>query len=151
MKAHIGVDTDSGLVHTVTATSGNAHDVTQAANLLHGHETSVHGDAGYQGMGEREDFKTRHPHLKPEQLFTSMRRAKRKKLDLSSEIGQLLDAAEKLMSKTRAFVEHPFRVIKRQFGYVKVRYKGLAKNAAQQTTLFALSNLWMARHKLMMN
>jgi IS5 family transposase len=149
MKAHIGIDTDSGLVHTVTATSGNAHDVTQAANLLHGQEQSVHGDAGYQGMGEREEFKTKHPHLKPEQLFTSMRRGKRKKLDLNTEIGQLLDAAEKLMAKTRAFVEHPFRVIKRQFGYIKVRYRGIAKNAAQQTILFALSNLWMARHRLM--
>jgi IS5 family transposase len=146
MKAHIGIDTDSGLVHTVTATSGNAHDVTQAANLLHGQEQSVHG---YQGMGEREDFKTKHPQLKPTQLFTSMRRSKRKKLDPSTAIGQLLEAAEKAMAKIRAFVEHPFRVIKRQFGYVKVRYRGLAKNAAQQTTLFALSNLWMVRGKLM--
>jgi transposase, IS5 family len=149
MKAHIGIDTGSGLVHTVTATSGNAHDVTQAANLLHGQEHSVHGDAGYQGMGEREDFKTKHPQLKPTQLFISMRRGKRKKLDPSTAIGQLLEAAEKAMAKIRAFVEHPFRVIKRQFGYTKVRYRGLAKNAAQQTTLFALSNLWMVRGKLM--
>ncbi len=149
MKAHIGIDTDSGLVHTVTATSGNAHDVTQAANLLHGQETSVHGDAGYLGMGEREEFQTKHVHLKPEQLHISMRRGKRKKLDLNTVAGQLLDAAEKAKSKVRAFVEHPFRVVKRQFGYIKVRYKGIAKNAAQQTTLFALSNLWMARHKLM--
>jgi IS5 family transposase len=151
MKAHIGIDTDSGLVHTVTATSGNAHDVTEAANLLHGQEQSVHGDAGYQGMGGREEFKAKHPQLKPTQLFTSMRRGKRKKLDLTSEIGQLLEAAEKAMAKIRAFVEHPFRVIKRQFGYIKVRYRGLAKNAAQQTTLFALSNLWMVRGKLMIS
>jgi IS5 family transposase len=94
-------------------------------------------------------FKAKHPHLKPEQLFTSMRRGKRKKLDLNTEIGQLLDAAEKPMAKTRAFVEYPFRVIKRQFAYINVRYRGIAKNAAQQTTLIALSNLWMARHKLM--
>jgi IS5 family transposase len=78
-----------------------------------------------------------------------MRRGKRKKLDPNTAIGQLLEAAEKTMAKIRAFVEHPFRVIKRQFGYVKVRYRGLAKNAAQQTTLFALSNLWMVRGKLM--
>ena len=151
MKAHIGVDTDSGLVHTVTATRGNAHDVTEAANLLHGQEHSVHGDAGYQGMGEREELKIKHPHLKPEQLFTSMRRGKRKKLDLNTALGQMLNELETTKAKIRAFVEHPFRVIKRQFGYIKVRYRGITKNAAQQTTLFALSNLWMARHKLMAN
>jgi IS5 family transposase len=64
-------------------------------------------------------------------------------------MGELLDKAEKLKASVRAKVEHPFRVIKRQFGFVKVRYKGLAKNAAQIATLFALSNLWMARKQLM--
>ncbi len=149
MKAHIGVDTASGLVHTVTASSGNAHDITEAQNLLHGQEIHVVADAGYQGLGEREAFTSKHPQLKPEQLLTSMRRGKRKQLDKSSELGKLIDQAEKLISQVRAKVEHPFRVIKRQFGYVKVRYRGLAKNAAQQTTLFALSNLWMVRAKLM--
>jgi transposase, IS5 family len=102
-----------------------------------------------KAWGECEDFKAKHPQLKPTQLFTSMRRGKRKKLAPNTAIGQLLEVEEKAMAKIRAFVEHPFRVIKRQFGYVKVRYRGLAKNAAQQTTLFALSNLWMVRGKLM--
>ncbi len=64
-------------------------------------------------------------------------------------MGEMIDKAEKLKAGVRAKVEHPFRVIKRQFGFVKVRYKGLAKNAEQIATLFALSNLWMARHDLM--
>ena len=111
MKAHIGVDADSGLVHTVRCTSGNQHDITQAHRLLHGQEMSVWAAGG--------------------------------------SMGEMLDKAEKLMAGVRAKVEHPFRVIKRQFGFVKVRYKGLAKNAAQIATLFALSNLWMARQRLM--
>lgn len=64
-------------------------------------------------------------------------------------MGEMLDKAEKLKASVRAKVEHPFRVIKRQFGFVKVRNKGLAKNAAQIVTLFALSNVWMASHRLM--
>ena len=97
MKAHIGVDADSGLVHTVRGTSGNVADVTEDNNPA---------DA-------------------------------------------LIDQVEKIKASIRAKVEHPFRVIKRQFGFTKVRYRGLKKNTLQIKTLFALSNLWMARHKLM--
>ena len=79
----------------------------------------------------------------------AMRPGKRKALKHAGALGELLDKAEKLKAGVRAKVEHPFRVIKRQFGFVKVRYKGLAKNAAQIATLFALSNLWMARQDLM--
>jgi len=149
MKAHVGVDTASGLVHTVTATSGNVHDITEAANLVHGEEAHVLADAGYQGLSERADFKAKHPQLKAHQLLVSMRPGKRKQLNLSTAVGQLRKAAEQLMSTARAKVEHPFRVIKRQFGYTKVRYRGIAKNAAQQITLFALSNLWMVRRQLL--
>ena len=78
-----------------------------------------------------------------------MRPGKRKKLDKDNEADAMLDQAEKLKSGVRAKVEHPFRVIKRQFGFVKVRYRGLKKNTAQIITLFALSNLWMVRSKLM--
>ncbi len=143
MKAHIGVDADSGLVHTVIGTAANVNDVTQANALLHGQETSAHGDAGYQGAHKRPDAR---------QGITwhiAMRPGKRRALDKTNEIDALIDKVEKLKASVRAKVEHPFRVIKRQFGYVKVRYRGLAKNTAQLHTLFALSNLWMVRGKLM--
>jgi IS5 family transposase len=143
MKAHIGVDADSGLVHTVRCTSGNEHDITQAHRLLHGHEKSVWADAGYQGVEKR-------PGADPAVTWhVAMRPGKRKALKQAGEMGQLLDKAEKFKAGIRAKVEHPFRVIKRQFGYLKTRYRGLKKNAAQIATLFALSNLWMARHDLM--
>ena len=78
-----------------------------------------------------------------------MRPGKRKKLNKDNEADALIDQAEKLKASVRAKVEHPFRVVKRQFGFVKVRYRGLKKNTAQIITLFALSNLWMVRSKLM--
>ena len=74
---------------------------------------------------------------------------KRKALDKENEADALIDQAEKIKAGIRAKVEHPFRVIKRQFGFIKVRYRGLKKNTAQLITLFALSNLWMVRTKLM--
>ena len=77
-----------------------------------------------------------------------MRPGKRRALDKSDPLDQLTDQVEKAKAGIRAKVEHPFRVIKRQFGYVKTRYRGLKKNTAQLVTLFALSNLWMARAKL---
>lgn len=78
-----------------------------------------------------------------------MRPGKRRALDTASAMGALLDRIEHPKASVRAKVEHPFRIIKRQFGHIKVRYKGLAKNAAQLHTLFALSNLWMARRRLL--
>ena len=78
-----------------------------------------------------------------------MRQGKRRALNKDNEAEALIDQAEKLKAGIRAKVEHPFRVIKRQFGYARVRYRGLTKNTAQLFTLFALSNLWMVRSKLM--
>ena len=78
-----------------------------------------------------------------------MRPSKRQALDKENEADAMIDKAEKLKARIRAKVEHPFRVIKRQFGFVKVRYRGLMKNTAQLFTLFELSNLWMVRSKLM--
>jgi IS5 family transposase len=142
MKAHIGVDADSGLVHTVRGTTGSVNDVTEANALLHGDETEAFGDAGYQGADKRAD-------AKPEVRWNiAMRPGKRKTLDKSRESNRLIDELERLKASIRAKVEHPFRVIKRQFGHVKVRYRGLAKNTAQLHTLFALSNLWMVRRQL---
>jgi IS5 family transposase len=79
----------------------------------------------------------------------AMRPGKRRQLDKSETIDALTDKLERLKASIRAKVEHPFRVLKRQFGHVKVRYRGLTKNTAQLHTMFALSNLWMARRPLM--
>ena len=142
MKAHIGVDADSGLVHTVIGTAANVNDVTQGHGLLHGEETVVFADAGYQGA-------TKRPEATGVDWHVAMRPGKRRALDKQTALGALLEQAEKLKASVRAKVEHPFRVVKCQFGFTKVRYKGLAKNTAQLITLFALSNLWMARRQLM--
>jgi IS5 family transposase len=144
MKSHIGIDADSGLVHSVVGTAANVNDVTQAHRLVHGEETDVFADAGYQGVEKREetqDIEVR--------WHVAMRPGKRKALDRSNPMGDLLDKLERVKASIRAKVEHPFRVIKRQFGYTKVRYRGLAKNTAQLTTLFALSNLWMSRKRVL--
>ena len=142
MKAHIGVDADSGLVHTVRGTSGNVNDVVEANSLLHGQETDVFADAGYQGAHKRPDAK------EDVTWHVAMRPGKRKLLDKADPIDALTDQVERIKASIRAKVEHPFRVIKRQFGHVKVRYRGLAKNTAQLHTLFALANLWMVRKRL---
>ena len=143
MKAHIGADAESGLVHTVRGTSGHVSDIAEANTLLHGQESLAFGDAGYQGVEKRPDSKA------DVAWHVAMRPGKRRALDKDNEVDALLDQIEKLKAGVRAKVEHPFRVIKRQFGFVKVRYRGLKKNTAQLFTLFALSNLWMVRGKLM--
>jgi IS5 family transposase len=143
LKAHIGVDRDSGLVHTVVTTAANVHDVTQTHALLHGKEKSVFADAGYTGADKREELKR-----KRIDWHIAERRHKVKALPQ----GELKDVTlwlEHLRAKVRARVEHPFRVIKQQFGFQKTRYRGLAKNDAQLNTLFALSNLWMARRRML--
>jgi IS5 family transposase len=143
MKAHIGVDAESGLVHTVRGTAGSVNDVLEANALLHGEESEAFGDAGYQGAGKRADAK---PGVR---WNIAMRPGTRRALDQTRESNRLIDKLERWKASIRAKVEHPFRVLKRQFGHVKVRYRGLAKNTAQLHTLFALSNLWMARGQLL--
>lgn len=111
--------------------------------MLHGEETDGFGDAGYQGVHKRADARpgvTWHIAMKP---------GKRRALDQSTPIGAMTEQIEKIKASIRAKVEHPFRVIKRQFGYTAVRYRGLKKNTAQLITLFALANLWLVRGKLM--
>ncbi len=142
MKAHIGVDIASGLVHTVAATAANVNDLNMAGQLLHGDEEAAFGDAGYQGVHKRTEADGPTWHV-------AMRPGKRSKLNPFLWPDIVAERVEKMKSSIRAKVEHPFRVIKRQFGFTKVRYRGLAKNTAQITTLFALSNLWMARRHLM--
>jgi len=145
MKAHIGVDAESGLVHTVTTTAANAHDVTQAHALLHGHEEAVFADSGYRGVEKRDEIQAQHPDV---DWQIAMMPGKRKALDKTRPSHALRDKLEKLKASIRAKVEHPFRVIKCQFGHRKTRYRGLAKNTSQLLVMFALSNLWMVRKRM---
>ena len=146
MKAHIGVDDESGLVHSVMGTAANVADVTQVDKLLHGEENMVGADAGYTGVEKRPEHEGR------EVIWQiAARRSTYKKLSKRSALYKAKRKIEKAKAQVRAKVEHPFRVIKRQFGYVKTRFRGLAKNTAQLVTLFALSNLWMARRHLLTN
>ncbi len=142
MKAHIGVDAKSGLVHTVVTTPANVNDVTQASQLLHGEEKYVFGDAGYQGVEKREENKD-----STVTWFVAMRPSKRKALP-DDELGRMDEMIEKIKAKVRAKVEHPFHYVKNLFGHTKSRYWGLAKNTAQLFTLFALANLVIAKRRL---
>ena len=143
MKAHIGVDADSGFVHTVLATAANVADVTQAHALLHGQETVAFGDAGYQGVEKREENQT--PDV---DWQVAMKRGQRKALP-NNEYGRALEVFEKAKASLRAKVEHPFHVIKNLFKHRKTRYRGLPKNAAQLFTLFGLANLMLARRHVL--
>ena len=146
MKAHIGVDDESGLVHSVVGTAANVADVTQVDKLLHGEENMIGADAGYTGVEKRPEHEGR------EVIWQiAARRSTYKKLSKRSALYKAKRKIEKAKAQVRAKVEHPFRVIKRQFGYVKTRFRGLAKNTAQLVTLFALSNLWMVRRHLLTN
>ncbi|RXZ43794.1 IS5 family transposase [Crenobacter cavernae] len=142
MKAHIGVDAHSGLVHHVAGTAANVADITMTDKLLHGDEAHVFADAGYTGIHKRPEHQQR-----AVSWLIAMRPGKRKALtDYPDD--RWTDRVETMKARIRAKVEHPFRVIKQQFGHRKTRFKGLAKNTAQLFTLFALSNVWMVRKKL---
>jgi IS5 family transposase len=123
----------------VTTTPANVGDVTEVDKLLHGKEKTVYADAGYQGAQRRAPKRGRTWHIA----------AKRGGIKAMPE-GEWKEAVkhtEHMKAVVRSKLEHPFRVVKRQFGYQKVRFKGLLKNTAQILTLFALSNLWMARRR----
>ena len=139
MKAHIGVDSETGIVHSMSATAANVHDVTETHNLLHGGETVVWGDAGYQGVGKRAENLGLGVEWR-----VAMRPGNRRELEPGSR-GAL---AEKVKASVRAKVEHPFLRLKRLFGYAKVRYRGLAKNADRLALLFGLGNLLTAEGQL---
>lgn len=137
MKAHIGVDAKSGLTHSLATTAANEHDLNQAGNLLHGKEEFVFGDAGYQGAPKREELAG----VKVEWAITE-RPGKVKALKQRPRKNKAVIQFERLKASIRAKVEHPFRLIKRQFGFVKARYKGLMKNDNQLAMLFTLANLF---------
>ncbi|MDB0559549.1 IS5 family transposase, partial [Ralstonia solanacearum] len=129
MKAHLGVDAASGLVHSVEGTAANESDVSQAHALLHGHEEHAFGDAGYTGVEKRDEMQG-----KSVKWQVAVKRGKIKAMR-DGIVKDLLIAVERAKAQIRARVEHPFHVIKNLFGHRKVRYKGLAKNTAQ---LFSL-------------
>lgn len=138
IKARIGVGVDSGLVHTVIRIAANVHAVMQGNTLLHGEESVVFADAGYQGVDKREDTKSVYWHV-------AMPAGKRRALNKISQWGNLLGNAEQIKASVRANVEHPVRALKCQFGYIKDRYRSSAKDTSRLMMLFALNNLWMFR------
>jgi IS5 family transposase len=142
MKAHIGADAESGIVHALVTTPANTNDVTQAHALLHGKEQSAFGDAGYQGVEKREENRG-----SSVRWHVAMRPGKRRALP-DTELGRLDEQIEKLKARVRAKVEHPFHIVKNLFQLKKVRYRGLAKNTAQLFTLFGLANLLIVKRRL---
>jgi IS5 family transposase len=144
MKAHVGVDRDSGTVHTVVGTAANEADINQAHRLLHGQEKEAYGDAGYTGVEGRTEVQAKHGEV---QWHVA---AKRGKLKAMSEgpLKVLYGQLEKLKASVRARVEHPFHVVKNLFKHRKVRYRGLGKNTHQLQVLFALANLLICRKRL---
>ena len=141
-KAHIGVDKDSGLVHTLKVTSANVHDVTVTSELLTGEETSVHGDSGYLGAKKREDAITRNGQGKRIKYKINRRPSQSKNRSTRSQ-GQI-KRREREKSSIRAKVEHVFGVVKGQLHFRKTRYRGLRKQIAKFNMMFALANLLLA-------
>lgn len=138
MKAHIGVDAQSGIVHSVVVSAANVSDISQTSHLLHGEEKRVYADAGYLGVEKREEFEG----SKIDWLVA----AKRGKIKAMAEglHKEALLEWERRKAQVRSKVEHPFHIIKNLFKYRKVRYRGLRKNLAQLHSLFALANLVLA-------
>jgi transposase, IS5 family len=144
MKAHIGADETSGLVHSVEGTAANVSDISQAHALLHGEEKRVGADAGYTGVQKR-------PEVVALGRAIEWRVAARRSSHKAQPEGwaKALDGAwETLKARARALVEHPFHIIKNLFKHRKVRYRGLEKNTGQLRVLFALANLYLVRRQL---
>ncbi len=137
MKAHVGADRDSKLVHTVVVTAANVADVTKTAQLLHGEERQVHADAGYTGVEKRPEIVALQRKI---DWQIAGKRSVIKALAQGAE-KEALKAVEKAKAAVRAFVEHPFHIVKNLFRHRKVRYRGLAKNGHQLHTLFGLANV----------
>jgi len=143
MKAHIGVDDESGLVHSVVGTAANVADVTQVDQLLHGAETYVSGDAGYTGAAKRPE------HAERDVVWSiAARPSSYKHHGKDSVLYRVKRKVEYAKAQLRAKVEHPFQVIKVRFNHRKVRYRGLEKNTAQLFSLFGLANLVLAKRYL---
>lgn len=137
MKAHIGVDASSGLVHTAGVTSGSVHDATVMDRLIRADDTAVYGDKGYASGVRKRAAEA-----------AGVLWAVKEKAQPGRPLTARQRASNRRYGKVCARVEHVFRVLKCQFGYRKVRYRGLAKNAAQLFSLLALANLYLARRTL---
>ena len=137
MKAHIGVDSKEGIVHSVCSTAASVADKHMLADLLHGQERKVWGDGAYQGQGEA--IRQAAPHA---QDMTSRRTRYKQMVD------ELQRRKNRTKARVRAKVEHPFRILKRVFGFVQVRFRGLKKNHDYLCAAFALVNLYMHRKRL---
>jgi IS5 family transposase len=139
MKLHIGVDSQSGLVHSAVVTAANIHDKHPLPDLLHGNEQRVYGDSAY--ASQKELIASKAPKAKD---FTNQR---------TRRAGGVVDEVERgrnrNKSKIRARVEHVFGVVKRLWGFAKVRYRGLQKNATRAFTALALANIYLGRQRLM--
>ena len=139
MKLHIGVDSQSGLAHHAMVTAANIHDKHPLPDLLHGNERRVYGDSAY--ASQQELIASKAPHAKD---FTNAR--------VRNHLGEVDEAKRsknRNKSRIRARVEHVFCVVKRLWGFNKVRYRGLAKNATRAFTALALANIYLARGPLM--
>ncbi|QNI69416.1 transposase [Cyanobium sp. NS01] len=137
------MDKDSGLIHSVGTTAANAHDLTPAAELLHGEEEVVYADAGYQGIAKRPEMAGRSAE------FQVATRPGKRRARPDTPDGKLQDLVETAKAHIRAKGEHPFRVIKQQFGFQKARLRGMVKNRCKVNVLAALTNLFLARRQLL--
>src|SRR5919112_286954 len=142
MKAHIGVDVASGVVHTVKGTAANEADINQTASLLHGQEEDVFADAGYTGADKR-------PELEDCDVAWNIAIKRSIIKALPKALRELAEPVERALSQVRAVVEHPFHIVKNRFHHKKLRYRGLHKNTAQLHTLFALANLVIVKQALL--
>jgi transposase, IS5 family len=137
MKAHVGVDAESGLVHTAGVTTGKVHDAKVMHRLIREDDRAVYGDKGYASDEKKRAAED-----------AGVLWAVKEKAKPGREITKRQRARNHRFGKVRAKVEHVFRVVKCQFGYRKVRYRGIAKNGAQVFSLLALANLYLARSRL---
>ena len=138
MKGHIGVDSQTKLIHSVAATAANVHDSQIMGDLLHGKETRVWGDSAYAGQGD-----TIREHAPDAKDFTNQKGSRNHPLSDDEK------SRNKTKSKVRAKVEHPFLILKQVFGFTKVRYRGLEKNATRLFVACGLVNLYMVRRRLL--
>lgn len=144
-KAHIGVDEENGLVHTVKATPANEHDVTVMSELLHGEEERAYGDSGYIGAKKRPEAVKKNKNGKNIRYIINRRPSSIRKLSRSGQYAAKKREHQK--SSVRCKVEHVFAVIKNIFRYRKTRYRGLRKQTAKLNIMFALANLYLADRK----
>ena len=144
MKAHIGVDAESGLVYSLTATAANVADIVETAALLYGDEASMFADAGYTGVAKREEMNT-----VVVDWQIAAKRSTASRVNEKRPLRAILDELEHAKASIRAKVEHPFHVVKNLFRHRKTRYKGMLKNTAYAFMLFGMGNLVIAKTRLL--